>query len=230
VTGTTGTVGAVQVSAAGRALFGVTTLVIVTAVVIQLFVAADATDTFFTGTAAALNVFTYFTIQSNLALAASCAFLAIGVAPTATWFRVLRLVGVVGIALTFVVFQLVLRDLQDLTGQAAFCDLMLHTVSPILGVAGWLLVGPRAQTSRPVVVWTTAYVAAYGLFTMVRGAIVRHGDAHFYPYPFMDAATHGYARVIVNLVLVAVVFFALAFGAHALDGWLTRRRMGSTRQ
>ena len=96
---------------------------------------------------------------------------------------------------------------------------MLHTLSPILGVAGWLVFGPRGQTSIRVVWWTTAYVAAYGLFSMIRGAIV-----DFYPYPFMDAQTHGYPRVIVNLILVALVFLALGFGAHALDSRLARRR------
>jgi hypothetical protein len=168
-------------------------------------------------------VFAYFTIQSNLILGATCFVLAIGVIPQVTWFRVLRMIGVVGVALTFLVFQLVLRDLQDLTGQAAFCDFLLHTLSPILGVVGWLVFGPRGQTSVPVVWWTAAYAAAYGLFSMIRGAIVG-----FYPYPFLNAHTHGYGRVILNMALVAVVFFALAFGAHALDRRLTRRRALAT--
>jgi hypothetical protein len=58
---------------------------------------------------------------------------------------------------------------------------------------------------------------------MIRGAIVG-----FYPYPFLNAHTHGYGRVILNMALVAVVFFALAFGAHALDRRLTRRRALAT--
>ena len=45
---------------------------------------------------------------------------------------------------------------------------------------------------------------------MIRGAIVEHADGqHFYPYGFMDPTDQGYVRVIVNLVLVALVFFAL---------------------
>ena len=137
----------------------------------------------------------------------------------------LRLIGVVGIALTFIVFQAVLRQLQDLTGLNALADFLLHTLSPILGVGGWLLFGPRRQTNVVVVWWTTAYVAAWGIFTMIRGAIVENAEGqHFYPYGFMDPTEHGYVRVIVNLVIVAIVFFALAFGAHALDGWLARRR------
>jgi hypothetical protein len=214
----------VETTAAGRAWFGLNALVVAVGVVVQLIAAADATGGFFSGGAAVLNVFCYFTIQSNLILGVTCLLLAAGAARPTLPFRVLRLIGVVGIALTFVVFQTVLRGLQDLTGQAAFADVMLHTISPIMGVVGWLWFGPRRLTSPVVVAWTAAYVAAWGLFTMVRGAIVRHGGVHFYPYPFMNAAEKGYARVIVTLAVVAAVFVALGVGAAALDGWLARPR------
>jgi hypothetical protein len=218
----------VEVSPAGRAVFGLNALVVALGVVIQLFVSGDNENGFFTGSAAVLNVFCFFTIQSNIVLGVTCFLLATGVTTSAMWFRVLRMIGVVGIALTFVVFQAVLRDLQDLTGQAAFCDVMLHTVSPILGVGGWLLFGPRGLTNVAVVWWTTAYVTAYGVFSMIRGAIVEHGGVHFYPYGFMNADEHGYPRAILNMVIVAVVFLALAFGAHALDSWMARRRAPAT--
>ena len=48
---------------------------------------------------------------------------------------------------------------------------------------------------RAALWWTTAYVAAWGLFTMVRGAILERPDRkRFYPDPVMDAQEHGYAR------------------------------------
>ncbi len=218
-----------EVSRIGRAVFALNVVVVVVGVVISVAKAGESDEAFFTGAAARLNVFSYFTIQSNLILALTCLLLAVGMASSATWFRVLRLIGVVGIALTFVVFQAVLRDLQDLTGLNALSDFLLHTLSPILGVGGWLLFGPRRLTSVTVVWWTTAYVAAYGLFSMIRGAIIENDvGTHFYPYGFMNAVDHGYPRAILNMAMVAVVFFALAFGAHALDGWLARRRAPAT--
>ncbi len=214
-----------QTTAAGRIVFGLTALVVVVGVVVTLFVVAESDEGFFTGGAAVLNTFSYFTVQSNILLGVGCFLLATGAAaPTALWFRVLRMIGIVGITLTFVVFQFALRGLQDLTGQAAFADVMLHTVSPILGVAGWLLFGPRGLTDRAAIGWTIAYVLAYGVFTMIRGAIIRHGGVHFYPYPFLDAADKGYPRVILNLLVVAAAFLGLCAGARAVDGWLTRRR------
>ena len=40
----------------------------------------------------------------------------------------------------------------------------------------------------------------------------------------MNPTDLGYLRVTINLTLVAAVFVGLAFGAHALDGWLARRQ------
>jgi hypothetical protein len=43
------------------------------------------------------------------------------------------------------------------------------------------------------------------VYTLARGAL-----SHWYPYPFVDAATHGYGRVIVNAMLVLLVLGAMA--------------------
>jgi hypothetical protein len=216
---------AVQVNPLGRAVFGLNAVVVVAGIVVQLFASYDSTEGFFSGRAAALNAFSYFTTQSNVILAASCALLAVGIVRGEMWFRALRMIGVVGIALTFVVYHVALRGLRELTSGAKFADVMLHTVSPILGVGGWLLFGPRGLTSKATVAWTSAYVAAWGAFTMIRGAIVERADGkRFYPYPFMDAQEKGYPQVILNLVLVGLVFVAIASGFHLLDAWMTRRR------
>jgi hypothetical protein len=49
-------------------------------------------------------------------------------------------------------------------------------------------------------------------FTLVRGAAI-----DWYPYPFVDVVAHGYARVAINCLVVAVLFVGLGFGALALD-------------
>jgi len=215
----------------GRVVFGLNAAVVAVGLVVQLFAAYDSTEGFFSGRAAALNAFSYFTTQSNVILAATCLLLALGFVSRALWFRALRMIGVVGIALTFVVYHVALSDLRELTSGAKFADVMLHTVSPILGVGGWLVFGPRGLTSRAAVAWTTAYVAAWGVFTMIRGAVVERSDGRrFYPYPFMNAQDEGYPRVVVNLVVVGLVFLAIAAGCHLLDVWLTRRRGAATRQ
>lgn len=198
-----------------RLWFGVTALVVLVGIVIQVPVAMRSTTGFFdTSAQRGLNVFAFFTIQSNLVVGVSSAMLALGLARPSTGFRVLRLAGVVAITITFAVFHLALRQLQDLTGQAAAADFLLHTASPILCVTGWLLFGPRRQTTRRIVLLTLVFPAAWGAFTLVRGEVVG-----WYPYPFMDAVDLGYLRTALNLTLIGFAFV----GAAAAASWLDRR-------
>lgn len=202
-----------------RTLFAVTALVVFVGIAIQVPVAMGVDTGFFDSPLKrGLNVFAFFTVQSNLLVGISSLLLAINPTRPSLAFRGARLTGVVAIALTFVVFHLALRDLQDLTGQAAVADFLLHTASPILCVAGWLIYGPRRQTSVQVVLLTVVFLLAWGLFTLVRGEYIG-----WYPYPFIDVATHGYVRVGVNLTAIGATFIALASGAHLLDSRLPDR-------
>lgn len=200
--------------------FGATALAVFVGVGVQLPVSASADGGFFTEPwERVANTFAYFTVQSNLIVGITSLWLLLGRDDRATWFRVLRLLGVVNITLTFLVFHAVLRDLQDLTGQAAFADVLLHSVSPVLCVLGWVLFGPRGRLDRRVVALAPVYLLAWGAFTLVRGAVVG-----FYPYPFMNPDGKGYGRVTINLVIVTVVFVALCAAALAADRHLARRQ------
>ncbi|HEY7628866.1 MAG TPA: Pr6Pr family membrane protein [Ilumatobacteraceae bacterium] len=214
------------VTRVARAWFGLTAGIIVVGVVVQLFVSYDKTDGYFSGPwERVFNVFVFFTIQSNLIAAAGCAVLATGEVPTSLLFRAVRLLGVLGIALTFIVFQLVLRQLQDLTGGAAFADVLLHTIAPLMCVSGWALFGPRRLVDRAAIGLTVVYLFLWGAFTMIRGDMVG-----FYPYPFTDPTDHGYLRVGVNLIIVGAVFVALGMLGMRLDRWLARRSAGTTNE
>ena len=61
------------------------------------------------------------------------------------------------------------------------------------------------------------FPVAWLFFVLIRGPIV-----HFSPYPFVDVAHLGYARVLINCVWVAVLYLGMAAGAAALDRRLAR--------
>ena len=205
---------------AGRAWFALTALIVAVGIVVQLFATADNEAGHFTGTKAVLNVFCYFTIQSNLLLGITSALLAIRTNRRSTAFRALRLDGVLAMAVTGIVYHTVLAGLDDLDGMAAFANVVLHTVTPLLAVIGWLVFGPRGQTNARIVWWSVVYPVLWLVFTLVRGPLA--GD--FYPYPFVDVAEHGLGRVLLNCLVVAVLFLGLGTGATALDRVLPRRR------
>ena len=200
-----------------RLWFALTTAAVVAGVVVQLF-AVETEGGRFTGAAAVLNVFAFFTITSNLLLGVICALLAIRLDRGSLAFRALRLSSVLSIAVVGIVFHIALAPLYEFAGLAAVANVVLHTLTPIMGVLGWLVFGPRGRTDRQVVAWSVAYPIAWLVFTMIRGPFVRD----FYPYPFLEVAAHGYPRVLLNCLLVAVLFLGLAAGAAALDKRLPR--------
>jgi hypothetical protein len=166
----------------------------------------------------ALNVLAFFTVQSNLIVGGTCLLLALDPSRTSTVFRVFRLIGLIGISVTGLVYHVALDNLLELDTWALFADRLLHLVVPVLAVVGWLAFGPRGLTSPRVVKLTILYPLAYVAFTAIRGPL----SSNWYPYPFADVHALGYLRVIINGIWVCLLFIALAAAAN----WLDRRLPG----
>ena len=206
---------------AARWFLGATSAIVTFGLVLQLVlsVTADSGAGAFESTPDRIvNFFSFFTVLSNIAVAATTGMLAVRLDRRSALFRTLRLDGLVAIAVTGVVFHLTLAQLQELTGWDAFADFLLHTLSPILCVLGWLVFGPRGQISRRIVLLGVIAPVAWLVYALVRGALVqnRYGD-DYYAYPFMNVQTHGYPVVLANCAVVALLFLAISFGALALD-------------
>ncbi|MDH6593923.1 hypothetical protein M2165_003812 [Variovorax sp. TBS-050B] len=161
-----------------------------------------------------VRLFSYFTIDSNLLIGGVCALLVFRPAHDGALFRVLRLTALLCIAVTGVVFHALLTGLRELTPSGELANFLLHTVTPLGAVLGWLLVGPRPRTDRGTIGRAVLLPLAWIVYTFVRGAFV-----DWYPYPFMDVARIGLARAVLNSAGVAAVFLAMAFGLR----WLERR-------
>lgn len=212
-------------SVVGRVWHAASALVVLVALVIQIpITAANETGVFDTPAARVANLFTFFTILSNILVGATAAVLAVSPDRRSTLLSVLRLDAVLGIAVTGVVFHTVLADLYDLQGAEAFADLLFHTVSPILAVLGWVLFGPRGMIDRRIVLLSMAYPLLWLVFTLVRGAVI-----DWYPYPFVDVTRLGYGQVALNCVVVTALFLALAAAALGLDRVLPDRRTSARR-
>ncbi len=207
--------------AVARLWFAATAVVVAVGIVTQLFATADLHTGFFdTQRGRVLSVFAYFTIQSNIIVMVTSALLAVRIKRKPEWFWVLRLDGVLCIAVTFVVFHLALSDLQDLEGKAKTADFLLHTVSPVLCVLGWMLFGPRGKTSWRVVQLAVVFPLAWLVFALT----LQQLTDGFSMYPFLDVADNGWPRVLFNAAVVAVFFLGLAAAAHLLDERLRGRR------
>lgn len=201
-----------------RVWFAVTGLAVVTGLAIQVPLAASGTGGFFrVPWERGLNVFAFFTIQSNILVAVASFLLAIRTERRSISFAVLRMTGLVAITITGIVYHVALRGLFELDTWGLAADQLLHTVVPVMAVAGWLLFGPRKLTSARIALLALIFPVAWLGFTLVRGAYVP-----FYPYPFIDVTVLGYAKTLLNCLWVALLFVAMAATYTGLDRTLAR--------
>ena len=203
-----------------RPWFATTFGLVVVELIITVVLAADKSGGHFHSAGARVfNVFWYFTIESNVIVGITCLLLAVNPNRASTVFAVFRLIGVVAITVTFVVFHVALSHLLDLNTWEQTANHLQHTVVPIVAVIGWFAFGPRRLTSPRIARFTVLFPILYMIGTAIRGPLVRD----WYPYPFADVQAHGYLRVTINGIWIALLFYALAVGAAALDKRLPDR-------
>lgn len=169
-----------------------------------------------------IRYFGYFTILSNAAVAVACWTLAFGRDSNSTAWRLLRLDGLIGITVTFLVVQILLSGIIELHGVDLLADRLLHVVVPLMAILGWVLFGPRERIQRRDLLLSLVAPVLWLVYTLVRGAIV-----DWYPYPFLDAGEIGYGPVALYCLGISALFVGLAALAWKLDGWLARTRLGA---
>lgn len=168
-----------------------------------------------------VNLFSYFTIQSNLLVMVGAAGVALDPHREGRVFGAVRLAGLVGITVTGVVYSTVLAGNLDLTGADVVLDAIFHYVVPAGAIIGFVLIWPRTpldRTSWCFLAWPVAWLT----YTLVRAEV---GDPRFrvtetttapVPYGFLDAGENG--AVSVTIACLGVTAFAVVLGAVYL--WL----------
>ncbi|MGH3127804.1 MAG: Pr6Pr family membrane protein [Gaiellaceae bacterium] len=184
-----------------------------TAIVAMTYQFATSADTAFRKA----SFFSFFTIQSNLlGVAALFALVLVPRARRTALFDGARSAAVLYMAITGVVFALLLSGLQqELQTSLEWVNFVVHKLMPVVLVADWLIDSPRHRLPRVAVLAWLAYPLAWLGYTLVRGEA-----ESWYPYPFVDVSELGYGGVLGRSVVLAIGF-ALA-GAALL--WLGNRR------
>jgi hypothetical protein len=165
--------------------------------------------------------FLFFTILSNLTAAAI--FLEGGRRQLAgrppvpdLW----RGAAVVFMTVTFIVFAVLLRDLQEqLNTNIAWVDTVLHRIMPVVVMADWLIAPPHGALGfrRALVPWVVPPLV-WTIVTLIRGAI----DG-WYPYPFLDPDNGGYGTVALYSVGILALFLAIIWLAATVGPALRAR-------
>jgi hypothetical protein len=168
-----------------------------------------------------VNFFSYFTIESNLFATALLLYGAArgllgGRRADSPGHDLLRGAAVLYMTITGLVYVLVLSGSKP---AVPWANAVVHYAMPIVIVLDWLFDPPRSRLVRAALGRWLIFPLVFFAYTLIRGALV-----NWYPYPFLDAATKGYARVLANGVGVLLVMIAVGSGALWAGNGLRERR------
>jgi hypothetical protein len=159
-----------------------------------------------------INLFSYFTIQSNLFVLGTSIALAVSVRRDGMLWRVLRFDAVLGIIITGLVYETVLAPLVHPTGWALTATIGFHYISPWATLIGWLVFGPRPRMSWRVMALAMIWPVAWLVYTFIRGWLTG-----WYPYPFLDVDLIGFGDSVRNCAVILLIAIAIAALLTVLD-------------
>ena len=140
----------------------------------------------------------------------------------------LKFIGVLGILLTFLVFNIMLAGQAGRNPQLNWRigSLTFHVVLPIMYIADWFLFYERKQCKWYYPIVSVSFPLAYALFLVIHAAILNFDSSILipmgtapliYPYFFVDLEKQGGAGVAMWVAILAVVFIAVGFAFYVLD-------------
>ncbi|HEY7978765.1 MAG TPA: Pr6Pr family membrane protein [Rhizomicrobium sp.] len=204
-----------------RAWFGIVATVCLFGVGIELYEGAfhPVADAVFPGALAqTLNRFAYYTIVSNLLVA----FVSLQIASRG-WCatplnRVLMLDALAMIFVTGLVFNTLLEHTPSFTLRYA-AAVALHDIAPVMTIVGWAIFARGRNIFVSTIFLALVLPLCWLAFTLIRYAVIG-----WVPYPFLDAARHGWAHVALTLLMILGFQMVLGFAALAWDRAVATKR------
>ena len=144
---------------------------------------------------------------------------------------ILKFIGMLGILLTFLVFNIMLAGARDPQLNWRVGSLLFHVVLPIMYIADWVLFYERKTCKVYYPIASIAFPLGYVIFLLIQAAILRF-DATIlipttetpliYPYFFVNIETQGVPGVLMWIGILAVAFVAVGYVFFGLNILLKR--------
>ena len=139
----------------------------------------------------------------------------------------LKFIGMLGILLTFLVFNFVLAGAADRNPQLNWRigSICFHVVLPLMYIADWFLFYERKNTTWRYPIASISFPLGYAIFLLIHAAILGFntsiltptGATLIYPYFFVNLETQGVPGVLMWIAILSVAFVAMGFGFYGLD-------------
>lgn len=167
-----------------------------------------------------VRFFSYFTVQTNILAALVLTAFAIKTGPE-EWLvhPFVRSAVATYIVMVGIIYNTVLRPLESLQNVMSFTNIVMHYVMPVVYLLFWLTCVRKAGLRWYDPLLWLIYPLFYLGFVLARGKM-----SGFYPYPFIDAKTLGYAGVTANTAGLLVVCAAIGMCLVLIGWWLARRQ------
>ena len=140
----------------------------------------------------------------------------------------LKFIGMLGILLTFLVFNILLAGAEGRDPQANWRvgSLIFHVALPILYIADWFLFYERKKAKWYYPLTSTAFPLAYMAFLLIQALILKFDTSILipttttpliYPYFFVNLDTQGVSGVLMWIGILSAAFIAVGFIFLGLD-------------
>ena len=139
-----------------------------------------------------------------------------------------KFIGMLGILLTFLVFNIMLAGAEGRDPQANWRigSLTFHVVLPVMYIADWFLFYERKKCEWYYPIASIAFPLAYVIFLLTQAIILGFDSSIMipttttpliYPYFFVNIETQGLPGVLLWIVILAVAFVAVGYLFYGLD-------------
>ena len=138
----------------------------------------------------------------------------------------LKFIGMLGILLTFLVFNIMLAEGRDPQANWRIGSLCFHVVLPILYIADWFLFRERKKAKWYYPIASIAFPLVYVFFLLIQAIILKFDTSILipttetpliYPYFFVNIDTQGIPGVLMWIGILSVAFVAVGFAFYGLD-------------
>lgn len=138
----------------------------------------------------------------------------------------LKFIGMLGILLTFLVFNLLLAGKRDPQLNWRVGSLTFHVVLPIMYVLHWFLFYERKKCKWYYPIASISFPLAYLIFIFIQAAIMKFDTSILipgtetpliYPYFFVNLETQGVGGVAKWIVILLTAFVVVGFVFLGLD-------------
>ena len=146
----------------------------------------------------------------------------------------MKFIGMLGILLTFLVFNIMLAGAEGRDPQLNWRigSLTFHVVLPIMYVAHWFLFYERKKCKWYYPVASISFPLSYLIFIFIQAAIMKFDTSLLipgtttpliYPYFFVNLETQGVSGVLMWSGILSAAFVVMGFAFFGLDRLLKRK-------